>query len=282
MIKKKSEVPVEVELVGFTQRDRMLFASLFKVSEMRLFNYLEWKPTNERGPVCLLLDVDHEDHLMRADKEHVNPSGIPIIAIGEKVPSTIEAAAHIKRPIRWAEILHTLDTTLWKAAKPNVPMPTEKSEDLADAENELEVQQIDPWYDRKDGKKEFKSEAAVLVIDPDPSGGQYIKTKLAGSGYRVDHVPSGTDAFVLLSKNRYNCVILETQLPDKDGFEICNLLKQRQDRRRTASIILTASQNPLDRMRGALAGCDAFLNKPVKPDQLLQTLEKFLPDWYMK
>jgi twitching motility two-component system response regulator PilG len=278
---KKSEVPVEVELVGFPQRDRLLFASLFKVSEMRLFNYLEWKPGDARGPVCLLLDVDHPDHLMRADKEHVDPSGIPIIAIGEKVPSTLTVAAHIKRPIRWAEILHTLDTTLWKAARPNEPMPTEKPEGLADAENELEVQQIDPWYDRKNPKG-FKSDPAVLVIDPDPSGGQYIKTKLAGSGYRVDHVPSGADAFALLAKHRYNCVILETQLPDKDGFEICNLLKQRQDRRRTASIILTASQNPLDRMRGALAGCDAFLNKPVKPDQLLQTLEKFLPDWYMK
>jgi two-component system, cell cycle response regulator len=282
MIKKKSEVPVEVELVGFTQRDRMLFASLFKVSEMRLFNYLEWKPTDDKNPVCLLLDVDHDDHLMRADKEHVNPSGIPIIAIGEKVPSTIQVAAHIKRPIRWAEILHTLDSTLWKAAKPDVPMPTEKSEGLAEAENDLEVQQIDPWYDKADGKKEFKSDPAVLVIDPDPSGGQYIRTKLAGSGYRVDHVASGTDGFAMLAKNRYNCVILETQLPDKDGFEICNMLKQRQDRRRTASIILTASQNPLDRMRGALAGCDAFLNKPVKPDQLLKTLEKFLPDWYMK
>ena len=278
---KKSEVPVEVELIGFTQRDRLLFASLFKVSEMRLFNYLEWKPVSERGPVCLLIDVDHEDHRMRCDKEHVQPSGIPIIAIGDKVPPTIKPAAHIKRPIRWAEILHTLDTTLWQAAKPNEPMPNEKSEVLSDAENELEVQQIDPWY-KRDEAKEFKSDPAVLVIDPDPSGGDYIRTKLIGSGYRVDHVATGTEAFALLAKSRYNCVILETQLPDKDGFEICNLLKQRQDRRRTASIILTASQNPLDRMRGALAGCDAFLNKPVKPDQLLQTLEKFLPDWYMK
>ena len=123
---KKSEVPVEVELVGFNQRDRLLFSSLFKVSEMRLFNYLEWKPENENGPVCLLLDVDHDDHMKRCDREHVQPSGIPIIAIGEKVPSTIKVAAHIKRPIRWAEILHTLDTVLWKAARPNLPMPTEK------------------------------------------------------------------------------------------------------------------------------------------------------------
>lgn len=271
-------LPVGIELAGFTQRDRTLFTSLFKVSEMRLFNYQEWQPEHTSPPVCLLLDVDDEDSRFRRDKEHVSPSAYPIIAIGESIPAGLAVAAHIKRPIRWAEILHTLDTTLWKAASPSTPMPTQTTEKLIEAENELESEQVEPWYDRTTSL-EFKSDPAVLVVDPDPSGLTYVRSKLAGSGYRVDHAPTAADAFALLAQHRYNCVILETHLPDKSGFEICTLLKQRQDRRRTASIILTASKNPLDRMRGTLAGCDAFLNKPVKPEQLLRTLEKFLPDW---
>jgi two-component system cell cycle response regulator len=128
----------------------------------------------------------------------------------------------------------------------------------------------------------FKTQPAVLVVDPDPTGGQYVSGKLAGSGYRVDYAATAAEAIKLLATHRYNCAILETRLPDSDGFDICKMLKESDNRRRTASIILTTSRNPIDRLRGTMAGCDAYLSKPVRPEKLLQTLEKFLPDWRME
>ncbi|MBI1891912.1 MAG: response regulator [Burkholderiales bacterium] len=270
------KLEVAVELAGFPAREKTLFSSIFKVSEYRPFNYREWVPNENDIPACLLIDLDSDEGLIRRDLEAVRPERYPIISVGKAPSDKLKTVAHIKRPIRWAEILATLDTAL------NIPVasPVEpaKAEQMSDAENELELGQVDQWYDRNTPMT-FKSEPAVLVVDPDPTGGNYIADRLSGTGYRVDHVPSVAEAVSLLALHRYNCVIHEVELPDKSGFELCTLLKRRQDRRRTASIILTGSRNPLDRVRAASAGCDAFLSKPIQPQALLRTLEKFLPDW---
>jgi CheY-like chemotaxis protein len=274
------KLEVAIELAGFPQREKTLFSSVFKVSEYRSFIYREWKTEETEPPICVLLDVDNDEHRLRLDLEAVRPDRYPIITIGKYAPNSLKIAAHIKRPIRGAEILHTIDTALGIPGAAKAPADAAQAEKLGGAENELELGQIDQWHDRSTPKT-FKSDPAVLVVDPDPSGGNYISGKLAGTGYRVDHVPSVAEALTLLAQYRYNCVIHEVELPDKSGFELCALLKQRQDRRRTASIILTGSRNPLDRVRAASAGCDAFLNKPIEPQLLLRTLEKFLPDWRM-
>lgn len=272
------KLEVAVELVGFPQRERTLISSLFKVSQYRPFIYREWKKDESDAAACLLLDVDDAEGRIRCELEALRTQACPIIGIGAELPKHLAFAAHVKRPVRWAEILHTIDTAL------GIPVTNvadaQKAEQMSEAANELELNQIDQWYDRS-APKTFQSDPAVLVVDPDPAGGNYISSKLAGTGYRVDHVPSAAEAMTLLAQHRYNCVIHEMNLPDKPGFELCALLKQRQDRRRTASIILTASQNPLDRVRAVSAGCDAFLNKPIQPQLLLRTLEKFLPDWRM-
>jgi CheY-like chemotaxis protein len=271
------KLEVAVELAGFPAREKTLFSSVFKVSEYRPFNYREWKADEQTPPTCLVLDIDSEDGRIRRDLEAVRPQRCPIVTVGREVPADGNYAGHIKRPVRWGDVLHMLDAAL---QIPTAPMDADKAEKLSDAQNELEIGQIDQWYDRSQPKT-FLSDPAVLVVDPDPAGGNYISGKLAGTGYRVDHVASVSEAVTLLAQRRYNCVIHEIELPDKSGFELSSLLKQRSDRRRTASIILTGSRNPLDRVRAASAGCDAFLNKPIQPQQLLRTLEKFLPDWRM-
>lgn len=275
----KTKLDVAIEFVGFSQRDRTLFASLFKVSQYRPFIYREWKKEDDGQPVCLLIDADDPEGRIRCELESLRPARCPVIGIGVELPKGLPFAGHIKRPIRWAEVLHAIDVAL------NIPVTATadpgKAAQFSEASNELEIEQIDAWYDRSAPPKVFKSDPAVLVVDPDPTGGNYISAKLAGSGYRVDHVASAAEAIGLLAQSRYNCVIHEMDLPDKTGLELCALLKQRQDRRRTASIILTANQNPLDRVRAVSAGCDAFLNKPIQPQMLLRTLEKFLPDWRM-
>ncbi len=274
----KKKLEVSLELAGFPQRDRILFASLFKVAALRPFIYREWQKEDSELPAALLLDVDDVEHRLRCDLESLKPGRYPIIAIGAEVPKGLQCDAHVRRPVRWAGILQTIDSALGITVAAHAPLDAGKAEQISAAENELELGQIDPWFDRSTPKT-FNSDPAVLVVDPDPTGGNYISTKLSGTGYRVDHVPSAAEAIVLLAQHRYNCVIHEVHLPDQSGFELSSLLKQRQDRRRTASIVLTASRNPLDRVRAVSAGCDAFLSKPIQPQLLLRTLEKFLPDW---
>lgn len=278
-MENETRVELRIEVAGFSQRDRTLLMSVLKVSELRRFIYREWRKENEDTPPdCLLLDVDDPEHKLRCDLEALRPNRYPIVAVGAIVPDKLKFAAHLKRPVRWAEVLHTIDVALAIPVGGHAPVDAHHGEKMSAATNELEVDTISHWYDRSE-EVEFQSEPAVLVVDPDPAAGNYVSSKLSGSGYRVDHAASMAEAIGLLDQHRYNCVIHELDLPDKSGIELCTLLKQRQDRRRTASVILTARHEPIDRVRAMSAGCDAYLNKPIQPILLLRTLEKFLPDW---
>lgn len=277
-----TEYLFRVELYGFTERERMVFSSMFKLSEMRSRTYQEWDGSTSNQPDCLLIDGNAENVRMRIDREIALATPYPIIQIGGEIPKELNAAAHLPRPVRWAELLVTLDNVFRSRlriesdhiAADNTPLPPEASE----IQNELELQQVEQWFDRSNTLV-FKTDPAVLVVDPDEKMGPYISAKLSGMRYRVDYVSSGDKAFDLLEMNRYNAVFVEINLPDINGYEICKYLKKREDRRRTASIILASKTTPIERVRANLAGCDAFLAKPIDPDKLIKILEKFLPDW---
>ncbi len=273
---------MDVEILGFKPNERVLLASMFKVSEMRTRAYREWQPSEKSRPDCVLIDIDDKEAKLRLDLASVRKKNSPIVTIGTITNQNANVDAHIQRPIRWAGILHTLDTVLGEIVETH-SLTEPQAEEFSNRVNDLEIKQLDPWYDRNQPPKEFLTDAAVLVVDPDPVVSKFISTRLASSGYRVDHATTVTQATELIQVSRYNCIVLEMDLPDQDGIKFCKLIKQSPDkRRRTAIIILTANRNIVDRMRGSLAGCDAFLSKPVDPNNLLVTLEKFLPNWKKK
>jgi CheY-like chemotaxis protein len=308
---------VDIALVGFNDRERLLMNSLFKVSG----TYREWQQDRKSQPDCVLMDVDDETGRACADRELEHPSGSPIVAIGAEV-SGKSIAAYIPRPFRWADVLNTLATVtkskhhstdgeldaLCSAPLSLLDIPSDSpatpSDDLLDDSPNIsiadvpsvEVATVDapsanvpsvnvPSGDFFSGTHKlriYKTVGAVLVVNPKPTGWRHITAEVASLGYRVDHVSTGAAAALLLANFRYNCVIVETQLPDQEGFELCKMLKKTQGRRRTASIILSTSRNPLDRIKSKYVGCDAFISTPIDRDELARTLRKFLPEYILQ
>ncbi|TAK92002.1 MAG: response regulator [Burkholderiaceae bacterium] len=278
-----TEYLFHVELFGFTERERMVFSSMFKLSEMRSRTYREWDGTTPPHPDCVMLDMDAQNARTRTDQEIALHAPYPIILIGGNCPKEMTPAAHLQRPVRWAELLLTLDNTFRSRLRvqPGDSVPAQGEAlpaETSGLQNEMELHQVEQWYDRKQPMN-FKTDPAVLVVDPDERMENYIKAKLGNQHYQVDYTNNGEQALDLIELNRYNVVIVEAELSDMEGYEICKHLKKRQDRRRTASIVLTTRTSPLERMRARMAGCDAFLSKPIDPEKLLYALEKFLPDW---
>jgi CheY-like chemotaxis protein len=263
-----SKPAVDIELVGFNPHDRTLLTSLFRVSNFGTHCYQAWQQDQKSQPDCILLDGDDGDGTHGAGR----PSGSPAVTVKAKVTEKSPMVMHVHRPFRWTEILQTLDTIY----RPHHDSVRGKL-DLSSARQSSSDDSAGLVATRKTSKL-FKTVPAVLVINPYPVGWRHITAKLASSGYRVDHVSSGERALCLLKEYRYNGVILETQLPDMNGFEICKLIKESGDRRLTTAIIVTTSRNPLDRLRGDEVGCDAFLSKPVDPVELESVFQKYLPD----
>lgn len=282
-MENKSDSAIDVEIVGFNAQDRVLIASMFKVSNMRTQAYREWNASKKIRPDCVIFDVESKESRARLELASMRKKSCPLITVGPGAEQTAIVDAHIQRPIRWAGVLHTLDTVLNQTEEAPVVLSEAQSKELSSAVNELELAEVIPWYDRDQPVKEFQTDAAVLVVDPDPGSFKYISDILTAREYRVDQAIDIAQANAMLEAKRYNCVVLEMDLPDQDGIKFCKQIKQSPDRRRkTAVVILTPPRTIMDRMRGSMAGCDAFLNKPVDAEALVEAMEKFLPKWKKK
>ena len=117
----------------------------------------------------------------------------------------------------------------------------------------------------------------VLVVDDNITAREFMKTKLAPFGFNVDYAESGEQAIGLTGQKSYSCVFLDVIMPGIDGYQVCKLIKSKRAATKTAVIMLTSKGSPFDRIRGAMAGCDAYLTKPVDEDKLLESIVKFLP-----
>jgi CheY-like chemotaxis protein len=105
------------------------------------------------------------------------------------------------------------------------------------------------------------SKPRALVVDDSPSVRKQIELELDLFNVDVDYAESVSDALAQLDKNHYDVAFLDVVLPDGDGFRICRSIKQNS--KATKVIMLTGKATPADKIKGTMAGCDAYLVKPV-------------------
>lgn len=306
-----------VQLLGFDSREQTLFASVFKLSLGRATRYVQFDPQVHSHADFFLIDSSNEAAVAQFASIDVQASGGALL-VGEPAFEN-PGFPVITRPIRWAEVVLRLDelprpaysaqlTALLEHGiveivdkpqelkAPETPKATVETASVPDqaaarspatpalaaAENELEISSIQDWYDRNKVVT-FQTDPAVLVIDGDLAVRRYMAAKFIDLNYRVDFAESGEQGIEFIRSNRYNAVFLETVLPGIDGYDICRAIKTtREDRRRIAVIFVSQRGSTLDRVKGAMAGCDAYLTKPIEQEKLVATLDKFLPNWRLQ
>jgi len=96
----------------------------------------------------------------------------------------------------------------------------------------------------------------VLIVEDDASIAAQLVKGLTRGGYRVDHVTTGHEA---LQRGESDVVLLDLELPDLDGVQLCRKLRERTD---AAIIVVTAHGEEPDRVMALDAGADDYLVKP--------------------
>jgi CheY-like chemotaxis protein len=124
----------------------------------------------------------------------------------------------------------------------------------------------------------------VLVVEDSAIARRLLQVRLQDLGYRVQLARDGDEAMALLERERFALVFLDIVLglPDGlDGLTICRQLKQDPRFGGAAApkvVLVTGLSAATDRVRGSLAGCDAYLTKPLSDETLLQALRTLDPD----
>ncbi len=106
----------------------------------------------------------------------------------------------------------------------------------------------------------------VLVVEDEKKLAGFIRRALREDGYAVDLCFNGEDGAHSALNANYDAIILDLQLPGRDGISILRDLRQRKQT--TSVIILTARDTLKDRVQGLDAGADDYLVKPFALDEL--------------
>ena len=119
-----------------------------------------------------------------------------------------------------------------------------------------------------------KSKKSILVIDDDKSILRTFTRILQKEGYVVDVAETGKEAIEKAEKTKYDLSLVDVRLPDMDGTDL--LVKLKDSMCDTVKIVITGFPSLEVGVKALDAGADAYLVKPVKPEELLMLIEEKL------
>ncbi len=111
----------------------------------------------------------------------------------------------------------------------------------------------------------------VLIVDDEPSIVTLLTFNLEKEGYQVTSAMDGLEGYELALTQNFDFLILDVMLPNLDGIEITR--KLRQEKVETPILVLTAKDDPIDRILGLEIGADDYLTKPFSPREVLARMK---------
>ncbi|NQU62066.1 MAG: response regulator [Rhodospirillales bacterium] len=119
--------------------------------------------------------------------------------------------------------------------------------------------------------------AKVLVVDDEEIIRGFLRVHFEGAGYDVIEAANGETALTLANDESPDLIVMDMNMPVMTGWDAVKALKQ--DGLVTAGvpiIALTAHNTPDDHAAAHEAGCDAFVEKPIDPDRLMDAVSRVL------
>src|SRR5579871_5769369 len=105
--------------------------------------------------------------------------------------------------------------------------------------------------------------ARVLVVDDILSNVKPLEAKLSAEYFEVVSAFNGLECLAKMDEALPDIVLLDVMMPGMDGFEVCRRIKNNPKTAHVPVVMVTALDQPSDRVAGLEAGADDFLTKPV-------------------
>lgn len=114
----------------------------------------------------------------------------------------------------------------------------------------------------------------ILIIEDDPILAQNISEALSSEGFVAENVYDGTLAQKLLTKESYDCIVMDVNLPGITGFDLCKNFRSHNSH--TPVILLTAFSELDDKVKGFDNGADDYLTKPFYMRELIMRINSLI------
>ncbi len=118
--------------------------------------------------------------------------------------------------------------------------------------------------------------ARILVVDDILANVKLLEAKLTAEYFDVLTAMSGTEALEIVQRSLPDIVLLDVMMPGMDGFETCRRIKSNPATQHIPVVMITALDQPSDRVQGLEAGAEDFLTKPVNDVALLARVKSLV------
>ncbi len=116
----------------------------------------------------------------------------------------------------------------------------------------------------------------ILIVEDEESLLKLESILLTTKGYLVQGATTGLAALEAVASEPPDLILLDIMLPELDGFEVCDRIKNNHETKHIPIILLTAKKTPEDVARGKAVGAEEYITKPFKSAMVMSTIEELL------
>lgn len=256
-----------VTACGLSPREERIVGIILSRVPSARFRYV-WSPTqdNERCNIALIDPLAHGSQATLDRVRAHSPRVIPVFLAD--TPTTDRRGYSVSRRSLWSHLICTLDDIVQAEAggvapglregTPTTPaISTAGASQTAAAESSL-------------------THIRALVLDDSITVRNQIEAALLKLGIRSEGASNWTGAFELLDRREFDLMFLDVVMPGVDGYEVCKRIRRNPATRKLPVVMLTSRSSAFDRARGALAGCDLYLVKPIDVLAFHQAVNKIV------
>jgi CheY-like chemotaxis protein len=117
---------------------------------------------------------------------------------------------------------------------------------------------------------------SILIVEDDAKIAELIEMSLRKMDVMINYRNNGQDALSFLDQFTPDLILLDISMPVMNGWQFLELMQENPEKRDIPVIILTAHTDSTNRMIGQMEGVKAYLNKPVLPQVLRDTINQVL------
>lgn len=121
-----------------------------------------------------------------------------------------------------------------------------------------------------------KKDIKILLVDDEPDILEILSYNLSAEGYNVFTASNGAEGVAKAKKKQPHLIILDVMMPEMDGIEACEIIRNTKGLENTIITFLTARGEDYSQVAGFDAGADDYITKPIKPKVLISKIKGLL------
>lgn len=118
----------------------------------------------------------------------------------------------------------------------------------------------------------------VLIADDEPNIVTSLEYLMLRSGYEVKIARDGDEVLALVESFRPDIVLLDVMMPRRNGYEVCQKIRERPDWRQIRVVMLSAKGREAEVNKGLSLGADAYVTKPFSNQELIAKIGALLDE----